>query len=338
MPDQTPSNTMEAIAYRGAAIGQSYEMWREQVCRGFCRLDIEPSKGTRIDCEIKLASLSDLALRTVDGISGQFGRTRELLSDGCDDFALISATRDPIHVTQAGKSISLSQSQMCLRDMSVAGAVAFEGTNQFTGIRIPRRALLAVCPGAEDRLLLTLHENPALLAMIARYYELSTELAHKLDAAGQRLTAQHLVDLVGLLLGSDGEEKDLATQRGYAAARVELMKRDIVTNIKRPDLTIGSISQSHGLSPRQAQRLFAEAGTTFSEFVTEQRLLLARRLLAEPRHRRSKVSAIAHTAGFGDLSYFNRIFRKRFGVTPSDMRADLVNAHGSLENHGVHSR
>jgi AraC-like DNA-binding protein len=222
---------------------------------------------------------------------------------------------------------------MCLRDMSVAGAVV--GTNQFTATRIPRRALLAVCPRAEDRFSQALHENPALLAMIARYYELLAELAHKLGAASQRTAAQHLVDLAGLLLGSEGEEKELATQRGYASARIELMKRDIIANLDRTDLTIASISYSHGLSPRQTQRLFAETGTTFSEFVTEQRLLLAQRLLTEPRHRHSKVCTIANAAGFGDLSYFNRIFRKRFGVTPSDIRVGTVNGTAQLDDGGI---
>src|SRR5262249_47244926 len=88
-------STTLAIAYKGGAIGQSYEHWREQICRGFCRLDVEPSKGKRIDCTIKLAPIASLALATAEGVSGQFARTRELLSDGCDDFVLVSATGGP---------------------------------------------------------------------------------------------------------------------------------------------------------------------------------------------------------------------------------------------------
>jgi AraC-like DNA-binding protein len=75
-----------------------------------------------------------------------------------------------------------------------------------------------------------------------------------------------------------------------------------------------------GLSPKQVQRLFEHSGTTFTEFVLEQRLLSARRLFSSPNGRHGKIGTVAYSVGFGDLSYFNRSFRGRFGVTPSEWR------------------
>ncbi|MEN3383321.1 MAG: hypothetical protein V7608_3365, partial [Hyphomicrobiales bacterium] len=40
-----------------------------------------------------------------------------------------------------------------------------------------------------------------------------------------------------------------------------------------------------------------------------------------PRYAGQKISAIAFDAGFGDLSYFNRAFRRRYGAAPSEVRA-----------------
>ena len=54
--------------------------------------------------------------------------------------------------------------------------------------------------------------------------------------------------------------------------------------------------------------------------VREQRLLLARRLLLHEQSRHRKISDIAFTVGFNDLSYFHRSFKKRFGFTPSDIQ------------------
>jgi AraC-like DNA-binding protein len=44
-------------------------------------------------------------------------------------------------------------------------------------------------------------------------------------------------------------------------------------------------------------------------------------MLADPRHAGWTVSAIALEAGFGDVSYFNRRFRRRFGAPPTHFRS-----------------
>ena len=66
--------------------------------------------------------------------------------------------------------------------------------------------------------------------------------------------------------------------------------------------------------------MFELEGMTFSEFVLSQRLMRAYRMLLDPRHAGLTISSIAFAVGFGDLSYFNRTFRRRFGMTPSDLR------------------
>jgi AraC-like DNA-binding protein len=64
-----------------------------------------------------------------------------------------------------------------------------------------------------------------------------------------------------------------------------------------------------------------DAGTTFTDFVLQQRLARVRSFLSDPRADQRPISAIAYDAGFGDLSYFNHAFRRLYGSTPSDIRA-----------------
>jgi AraC-like DNA-binding protein len=70
----------------------------------------------------------------------------------------------------------------------------------------------------------------------------------------------------------------------------------------------------------QAESALAEAGTTFTDFVLGERLDRVHRMLVNPVYRNRGISAIAYDAGFGDVSYFNRTFRRRYGATPSDVR------------------
>lgn len=43
-------------------------------------------------------------------------------------------------------------------------------------------------------------------------------------------------------------------------------------------------------------------------------------MLSDARFADRGISAVAYDVGFSDLSYFNRVFRRRFGATPSDVR------------------
>jgi len=110
-------------------------------------------------------------------------------------------------------------------------------------------------------------------------------------------------------------------RRGARSARLLAIKSDIAENAGSATLSINDVAARHGVSTRHIRRLFEGTGTTFSAYAREQRLLMASRMLSDPRHHQRPIGAIAFDSGFGDLSYFNRVFRQRFGATPTEIRA-----------------
>ena len=74
------------------------------------------------------------------------------------------------------------------------------------------------------------------------------------------------------------------------------------------------------MTPRYIHKLFENEGLTFSAFVLAQRLSRAHRILSDPRLADRNISSVAFGVGFGDLSYFNRAFRRRFAATPTEIR------------------
>ena len=88
-------------------------------------------------------------------------------------------------------------------------------------------------------------------------------------------------------------------------------------------LCVADAAVRRGVTPRYVQMLFESEGTTFTQYVLEQRLARALRMLAAPGHQSRTISAIAFEVGFGNLSYFNRTFRRHFGMTPSDARSAI---------------
>jgi AraC-like DNA-binding protein len=308
------------LDYSGHRGGRRYEAWLEGVCRSFCRIDAESAAAEPIDWRVAITQVAGISIARVGGTSGHFMRTRSLLSDARDDYVLTTAISGDVIVTQGSNAIRLRESQMCLMNMSIEGGVCLDDGNRFTSTRIPRAALLAMCPQVDDKLYQPLDENQHIRELITQYSALTADTAASLDALGQQAMASHLVDLIALLLRTGKDSTQLATERGYFVARLRSVQRHVLDRLSDSGLTVGSIAQSCGLSPKQVQRLFERSGTTFSEFVLEQRLLLARRMLAAPGNRLEKIGTIAYVAGFGDLSYFNRAFRARFDMTPSEWR------------------
>jgi AraC-like DNA-binding protein len=65
-------------------------------------------------------------------------------------------------------------------------------------------------------------------------------------------------------------------------------------------------------------------GTSFTAYVTELRLQQALKLLTESERGVLRIADVALEAGFSDVSYFNRLFRSRFGDPPRDVRAQVL--------------
>ena len=147
-----------------------------------------------------------------------------------------------------------------------------------------------------------------------------------------RAVAQHICDLIALSMGAHRDAPALLQQRGVRAARLQAIKADIAARFNDFELTVNAVALRHGVTPRYIQKLFEDDGVTFSEYVLERRLAEAHRSLADPHLANRSISTIAFNAGFSDLSYFNRTYRRRFGATPTETR---VLAAAEAFNSGV---
>jgi AraC-like DNA-binding protein len=183
-----------------------------------------------------------------------------------------------------------------------------------------RRTELAL-PELDDNLLGRISPHSETLQYLLGYVHFLDAEQRLTDSAVARATATHLRDLVALMLGTKRGAAVRAEGRGLRAARLQAIKHDVSRNLDRGGLSVGAVAARHRVTPRYVQLLFEAEGTTFSEHVLDQRLARARRMLSDPRNADRTIIAIALEAGFGDVSYFNRRFRRRYGRSPTQFRA-----------------
>ncbi|WBB78849.1 helix-turn-helix domain-containing protein [Micromonospora sp. WMMD882] len=102
------------------------------------------------------------------------------------------------------------------------------------------------------------------------------------------------------------------------AATLEPVLSWLMGHLDRP-LTVDELAARAGMASRTfARRFRAETGTTPHDWLTNQRVLLARRLLEETR---LPVETVAEQAGFGDGAALRHHFTRRVGATPAAYRA-----------------
>lgn len=88
----------------------------------------------------------------------------------------------------------------------------------------------------------------------------------------------------------------------------------------REELSVGELSKKACMSEAHFYRSFkAELGQSPNDFIQEERLKLAASLLLQTEE---KIGDIALDSGFNSLSYFNRLFKRRYQKTPSRFRKE----------------
>jgi AraC-like DNA-binding protein len=104
---------------------------------------------------------------------------------------------------------------------------------------------------------------------------------------------------------------------------VVAMVRHIIENLSEP-LSAEDVAKVVGLHPNYALNLFtAVMRVSERKFVVRMRLIRARSLLFEGN---MSIANVAFQSGFASLSQFYEHFRSAYGITPREMRQNLMQA------------
>ena len=224
-------------------------------------------------------------------------------------------------VVQGQREITFGDGEAVLLSCSDGNfAVARTEPVCFIGLRMPRRHLAPLIPDVDDCTMRLVPPGAHPVKLLTGYLAALADLHDLLSPATSRLIAGHVHDLVALSIAPTRDASAFA-DASVRAARLRTIKSDIVGNLEDCTLSVAVVAARHRVTPRYVHKLFESEGATFTRFLTERRLERAHRLLRDERLLTRTITSIAYDVGFNDLSHFNRAFRRRYHVTPSDIRA-----------------
>jgi AraC-like DNA-binding protein len=274
--------------------------------------------------DFTLRKLPDLGLLsgTVQGLRHEHARRDS--GDGDDDFSFHMNVNGLSFVSGARGEMTLGDGDAMLLSYSASRTINRPGLVDHRVIRLSRAALSPLVRNIDDAVLYRIPRGTGMLSLLRNYIDVVfDDPALALPEMRQLIVAQ-LCDLIAVTLGATRDAAAIAEGRGIRAARLRAIKSDIEVHLTYGDLSPGVVARRQGLSDSYIRKLFAGEGTSFSQFVLSRRLVRARRMLTDRRWADRSVAWIAFETGFGDLSYFNRTFKRFYGNTPSEVRGAVI--------------
>jgi AraC-like DNA-binding protein len=249
------------------------------------------------------------------GSPAHFQRSRALATDGDDSISIIVS--EGCTASQRGRDVVLGVGDAVAALHQEPARVTF---GSFFAAFVPHAALASRVRDIDDATMRLIPRDTEALRLLVGYLRLvQNELAHTTPKM-RRVVVTHVHDLVALALSHHraiGESDSSA----IVAARLSAALEHIAARFQQPQLGVATVARSLGVSSRYLQRLLEMSGTTFTARVNELRLQRAFTLLTQACPGERRITDIALDCGFSDISHFNRLFRSRFGDTPSGVRA-----------------
>ena len=301
----------------GVPVAQRLAYWREGVMRRMVPLGVEgtanPFRGhmRRIVGEglelIEFASEDVVAVRSPE-------RCR---IDGCDDVTIDLMRRSTNTWMDHGGMNRVRAGDLYLVDYAKPSEVR-RGRHCTVGLTMSRqltRDVLGddIAPRAGMKFAAS-----GLARVLGRHLQATFDEAGRMAVAERAAAAKAAKDMALALLQAthEGMADPDRFEHGFHRAALGLIDGECGD----PDLTPERIAVALGCSRASLYRAFAKRGESVAAAIWQARLARAQRLLTSAEGIGLLVSEIAALSGFREMPTFARMFKRRYGMTPSDAR------------------
>ena len=291
------------------------EVWQQIASPLF---DVIPMKNMRsFSCSVTSYLVEQLTFNHTTFDRTQFTRTsRHLSNHGSDCITLQYYCSGQMQGNlESGVQLQMASDRLSIHDFAHPYTGIGETNNQFSVV-IPRHLIAAHEQIYKHCPVFSWSVNLAVGRVLTHAWLTIWENLPNLSQTDAPAIAQ---GFIGLLNGVLSTKLDMATRAQVELSTIDAMKGYLQANLHRISVGVESLCEVFHCSRATVYRLFkAEGGV--QTYVREQRLNRCYQdLQKSPPSSRKTISEIASKWGFSDAAAFSRLFRKRYGMSPSDV-------------------
>jgi len=288
------------------------ESWRDFISRTIHSVSVERLSETDFAARIRARQHGDIRCASFwSRPHDVYGKKESLGTAGASGYLVSWQVEGTAEITQDDRRILARPGDLTIIDGRRPMRVRFPHDVRRIVANLPAATVEKALPVLQRTHSLPLAPAKPFDSMLQAYLtELSTGQCG-LDADDAELLADNICNLLKIAargLGVHMTPRDL--QR-------DAITRFIRRNACRSDLSLDDVARQLKMSGRSIQKILQEYQSSFSGILLAERLEAVRAQLISSRQ---KISRIAYSCGFNDISNFNHAFRKQFGTTPSEFR------------------
>lgn len=292
----------------------------EEVFGPICNMNIQ-IEGSDVRTESRIAVHDSFAFADTEIRNHWSDRSYSHIADGDDSMLLVLPRSGIMGVNADGRGEQVCRpGQMYVVPTDQRFGTRDEGYVHVLNVTVPR-------DWVEKRMLqrdllvgkVQTPTDSSALQLLMRYTDHVLASKDAMTPKLAELVELQFLDLLALTLDVDVDSCHLASNRGMKDVQFKFICDFIRDNIADPKLDIHVVSKKHNISPQSIRKLFQRAGTNFIDYVNGLRLDWVFQALKNPVAPKKSISSLAYAVGFNNLAWFNRAFKQRFDVVPSEV-------------------
>ena len=293
--------------------------WADDLAAAFVQLEPRQTADLPFQGTIVRRDADAIRVSRVTASRHRVLRLRSHIARSTDDLCFINLQLEGVgRYLQRGHAQICGPGDLALVDTTEPFEIANSCDFRLFCFAVPRR-LVPSCLLTRPRLKITATEmGRALSRTLVGHAELC--LASPLSSDVPALSGAHIVDL---LSHAPSTLEQVPSESINVPVLLSMMMDYIDGHIIDHDLSAAVLASRFQCSERYVHKLFSTTRQTVGEHINNKRIQLCARNLLDAE-RGKTIAEIAYAAGFGDISYFNHLFKRSYGMTPREFRRAMA--------------
>ena len=295
-----------------------FGVWKESIAVIF---DVDTTRQQRQDgfeARIHATMLGTMMLARCQTRAQDFTRgSTRIGQDGLDHYMIQFYETGSQRVTVGTREIEQSATTMLVYDLARDMSATAEAFCNLSLI-VPRQMLAERLVAPDDQHMRHFTCAQPSVAILWDFLRGAMAQAGRMSLSEAENIGTAALTLVAACLNA-AHDDSLCQEQVRNLSRMTAVRRLVQTHLHAPDLSPEWLAAEAGMSRTVLYRMFEPAGG-IAGYIRETRLRRALQILLSPQHHHRSLLEIAMMHGYGSDTAFGRAFRKRFGVTPSEVR------------------